>query len=382
MKQAKRLLCCLVLAVMLIGLLSGFAYADRNADAVSYLKRYLMDNGTETHMFDTHAYTFALPGVTDGDTTSTGPSVSYFENADALVASGLSTNSCVQITLDQAGKRSHVIYSNLLLEKQDDVDHSEVRADRIIDLDAGSGYSQQELADAATNVSVAFHRALLGLNEILKTGGFTLADLGFTNYTPYAGVCSKLADCPGRQFKDMPLGGNWAHDAIDWAVEQNITNGTSDTAFSPEKVCTRAQIVTFLWRAAGSEKPTGSANPFADVPADAYYRDAVLWALENHITTGTSDTAFSPNAVCTRAQVVTFLYRYAFRAVGVPAPGGYEHCFPDVPDDAYYRTPVIWALNAAITQGTSPTTFSPNAGCTRAQVVTFLYRARNLDVVS
>lgn len=158
-------------------------------------------------------------------------------------------------------------------------------------------------------------------------------------------------------------------DAVIWAVENGITKGTSGTMFSPDAACTRAQAVTFLWRAAGSPAPKATAMPFADVAADAYYHDAVLWAVENGITKGTSDTTFSPDVKCTRAQIVTFLWR----AQKSPAAAS-VNVFTDVAADAYYADAVNWAVAKGITSGTSAAAFSPNADCTRGQIVTFLYR--------
>ena len=161
-------------------------------------------------------------------------------------------------------------------------------------------------------------------------------------------------------------------DAVIWAVENGITKGISGTMFSPDAACTRAQAVTFLWRAAGSPSPKSGAMPFGDVAADAYYHDAVLWAVENGITKGTSDTTFSPDSKCTRAQIVTFLWR----AQKSPAVAS-VNVFTDVAADAYYADAVNWAVANGITSGTSAATFSPNADCTRAQIVTFLYRSHN-----
>ena len=163
--------------------------------------------------------------------------------------------------------------------------------------------------------------------------------------------------------------GSYYEDAVDWAVENGITQGTDDTHFSPDGICTRAQAVTFLWRAAGSPEPETRAMPFADVPAGSYYYDAVLWAVENGITEGTSDTRFSPNATCTRAQIVAFLWR----SEKSPAASS-RNPFADVKSSAYYADAVLWAVKENITKGTTSTTFSPNADCTRAQIVTFLWR--------
>ena len=165
--------------------------------------------------------------------------------------------------------------------------------------------------------------------------------------------------------------GSYYEDAVDWAVENGITKGTDDTHFSPDGICTRVQAVTFLWRAAGSPEPETHTMPFTDVPVGSYYYDAVLWAVENGITKGTSDTTFSPNMTCTRAQIVAFLWR----SEKSPAAGT-ANPFADVKSTAYYAGAVLWAVKENITKGTTSTTFSPNADCTRAQIVTFLWRCK------
>ena len=165
--------------------------------------------------------------------------------------------------------------------------------------------------------------------------------------------------------------GSYYEDAVDWAVENGITKGTDDTHFSPDGICTRAQAVTFLWRTAGSPKPETRAMPFTDVPVGSYYYDAVLWAVENGITKGTSETRFSPNMTCSRAQIVTFLWR----SEKSPAAGT-ANPFADVKSTAYYAGAVLWAVREDITKGTTNTTFSPDADCTRAQIVTFLWRCK------
>jgi len=162
---------------------------------------------------------------------------------------------------------------------------------------------------------------------------------------------------------------SYYYDAVNWAVTEGITNGVTATTFVPDMSCTRAQAVTFLWRAAGSPKPNSTEMPFTDVAANSYYYDAVLWAVENGITIGTSTTTFTPNAQCTRGQIVTFLWR----STGMPAVNGTAG-FTDVADDAYYAAAVRWAVENGITYGTGTGTFSPDAKCTRAQIVTFLYR--------
>ena len=168
-------------------------------------------------------------------------------------------------------------------------------------------------------------------------------------------------------FVDVPANAYFA-DAVKWAVDKGITNGLSDTMFGPYESCTRAQIVTFLWRAAGSPEPK-TASSFTDVPVSTYYAKAVAWAVENGITNGMTETTFAPDATCTRGQSVTFLHR----VLKGTASGSVN--FTDVPANAFYTDAVNWAVANNVTNGTSNTTFSPNADCTRAEIVTFLYRA-------
>ena len=170
-------------------------------------------------------------------------------------------------------------------------------------------------------------------------------------------------------FVDVPEG-SYYEEAVNWAVEKGITTGTDATHFSPDGICTRAQAVTFLWRAAGSPAAKSAVMPFTDVKAGSYYYDAVLWAVENGITKGTSETMFSPDATCSRAQIVTFLWR----SQKSPAAGT-ANPFTDVKASAYYADAVLWAVKEDVTKGTTNTTFSPDATCTRAQIVTFIWRA-------
>ena len=179
----------------------------------------------------------------------------------------------------------------------------------------------------------------------------------------------KQAEEPSRVFVDVKTG-DYFYDAVQWAVGKGITNGTSAETFSPEATCTRAQIVTFLWRAAGSPV-VNYAMDLSDVAGDAYYAEAVRWALSEGITTGTSADQFSPDATCTREQAVTFLYR----AAGSPAVSG-ESAFEDVGADAYYARAVAWAAQNGVTNGISQALFGTGSDCTRAQIVTFLYRAQ------
>jgi hypothetical protein len=172
-----------------------------------------------------------------------------------------------------------------------------------------------------------------------------------------------------NSFVDVPQGIYYENPVL-WAGKRGVTNGTDATHFSPEKFCTRAEIVTFLWRAAGKPAATGGDNTFVDVPAGAYYETAVRWAVENGITTGKDATHFDPNATCTRAEAVTFLWR----AAGKPTVEATQSGFTDVAAEAYYQKAVAWAVERGITKGITATTFCPGATCTRAQIVTFLYR--------
>ncbi|RKJ76153.1 hypothetical protein D7X33_15355 [Butyricicoccus sp. 1XD8-22] len=187
---------------------------------------------------------------------------------------------------------------------------------------------------------------------------------------PSAPVRPQTSSAQTTAFADVPSN-TYYYDAVNWAVEQDVTAGTTATAFSPGAACTRAQTVTFLWRAAGSPIPQSNVTPFADVRADAYYYNAVLWAVEQGITSGTDANTFSPDAIVTRGQTVAFLYR----AAGSPSVGG-NLPFSDVTDNAYYTKAVQWAVSAGITSGTSAAAFSPDMSCTRAQIVTFLYNSR------
>ena len=166
--------------------------------------------------------------------------------------------------------------------------------------------------------------------------------------------------------------GSYYEEAVDWAVKNGITTGTGNNYFTPDGICTRAQAVTFLWRVAGSPTPKTEAMPFEDVLDGSYYYEAVLWAVENGITVGTSATTFSPELTCSRAHIVTFLWRAANSPSAKTA-----NPFTDVAADAYYIDAVLWAVKHKITVGTTLSTFSPDEGCTRAQIVTFLYRAHS-----
>ena len=172
-------------------------------------------------------------------------------------------------------------------------------------------------------------------------------------------------------FYDVPNNA-YFYEAVKWAVKNGITTGVGNDLFAPEQPCTRAQIVTFLWRAAGSPEPKGAASGMTDVVSGSYYEKAVAWAIENGITTGTTTSTFSPDATCTRAQAVTFLYR----ASGSPAVSGKAE-FSDVSSTAFYADAVAWAAKKGITTGIGGGLFGSDNDCTRGQIVTFLYRAYN-----
>ncbi len=233
-------------------------------------------------------------------------------------------------------------------------------------------------AGSAVNVTVTPDEgyALSSLTAATRTGAsVALTDLGSGRYRftmPASDVTVTAVFAAGEKtarFVDVPVGSTF-FDAVEWAAAQGITTGTTDTTFSPANACTRGQIVTFLWRAFGSPEPKTAACPFTDVTEDSFCYKAVLWAVENGITTGTTDTTFSPNVPCTRAQAVTLLYR----AVGSPAVSGASG-FPDVPAGAYCGSAVTWAVEKGVTTGTTDGLFAPGVNCSRGQIVAFLYRA-------
>ena len=190
----------------------------------------------------------------------------------------------------------------------------------------------------------------------------------FTFTMPAGAVTVRVRFVKENTFMDVPSD-SYYKDAVDWAEKNDITGGVSAGSFAPDRICTRAQAVTFLWRAAGSPEPETTEMPFADVPTGSYYFKAVQWAVENGVTKGTTDTTFSPDVTCSRSHIVTFLWR----AAKCPAPDSVSP-FTDVPTEAYYAEAVRWAVENGITKGTTDAAFSPNQGCTRAQIVTFLYR--------
>ena len=216
---------------------------------------------------------------------------------------------------------------------------------------------------------------LSGIKVIDQNGReVKLTDKGSGKYTftmPAGKVTIKadfIAQTVDSVFADVSADAYY-YEAVKWAADKRITGGIGDSLFAPNQSCTRAQIVTFLWRAAGSPEPKSTNHPFADVSSSSYYEKAVLWAVENGITEGTSDTTFASGTICTRAQGAALLYR----AAGSPVVSG-SAAFTDVADSAYYADAVKWATEQGITKGISSSLFGPDATCTRAQIVTFLYR--------
>ena len=179
------------------------------------------------------------------------------------------------------------------------------------------------------------------------------------------------SNCPCSNFRDMPAEGSHEHEAIDWAYthEPQLTVGTSSITFSPDQTVTRAMVLTFLWRAAGMPEPRSSSCPFVDIPSNAYYRQAVLWAVENGITCGTSRTTFSPKRTCSRSEIITFIWR----AMGSPSPKN-TSTYSDVPYGKWYATPAAWARENAVEPGQNGL-FSPHTPCTRASTILYIYRA-------
>ena len=246
-----------------------------------------------------------------------------------------------------------------------------------------SSYSTGKLADSTDKFYYEPSRTQYDLADVAYHTT-RWAEAGKTVYIPFTVYGTKNEEASGTMaitiaqtmnFIDVKPG-DFFYEPVKWAVNNKITNGTSSTTFSPYKNCNRAEIVTFLWRAAGSPEPTSTRNPFTDVNSvrDASYYKAILWASQKGITAGTNATTFSPYQECTRSQIVTFLYRYA----GKPS-GYYSNPFKDVSsvNEASYYNAILWAVGKGITDGTSTTTFSPYASCTRGQAVTFLYRYVN-----
>ena len=233
-------------------------------------------------------------------------------------------------------------------------------ADAVSKLISAIGTVTKDSADQITAARKAYDKLTAAQKKLV------------TNYDKLTAAEKAYADLAGTvlpRFSDVTVS-DYFYQAVLWALEKNVTNGLTDTTFAPQLSCTRAQMVTFLWRAAGSPAPKATVNPFTDVPAGAYYEKAVLWAIENGVTQGTSAATFSPDAVCTRGQMAAFLYR----SKNSPAVSGASP-FTDVQPADYYADAVVWATENDITNGIGNNQYGPAQPCTRGQIVTFLYRA-------
>ena len=277
---------------------------------------------------------------------------------NALSVSG----SSVSVSAASAGQQNISVTADTLGSTWNSVTVS--AADTRLTLDVGDSSVK---VSSANNVSATIVGSNVYTDKSSGAKSVAVTPGGVTVSTASDSLSS--AEGTPSRFTDVPDGAYYA-DAVRWAVENGITSGTGENTFSPDAPCTRAQMVTFLWRANGSPEPKDSGNRFSDVSAGAYYYKAVLWAVENGITTGTGATTFSPDATVTRGQTVTFLHR----AAGSPQASGSR--FSDVDSDAYYAAAVAWAVANGITDGVSATSFAPGSPCTRAQIVTFLYRAK------
>ena len=310
---------------------------------------------------------YLLTVISEGDGATVTVNGKPAENGMATIYSGYATQT-VTVTItaaDGSTTRTYTIYLNSNVSPSSGSGYCTLYFEtnggsKITELRKSSGTTVDLTAYTPTRSGYIFTGWYADKALTEKITKVQLTD----STTVYAG----WQEAAASPFTDVPKG-SYYEEAVNWAVEQGVTAGTTAATFSPNATCTRAQAVTFLWRAAGSPAPKSSVMPFTDVAEGSYYHDAVLWAMENGITKGTSDTAFSPNATCSRAQIVTFLWR----SQKSPAAGTVNP-FTDVAESVYYADAVLWAVENGITAGTTATTFSPNANCTRAQIVTFLYR--------
>ena len=331
------------------------------------------------------ALTYTVSGLVNGETLAVEPTVAYVSTPD------MSKTGAVEILVSgaqaPAGGNYTINYVKGLLTIVDKsaplpITGSKANTITIGSAENGKVSSDRASAVAGTKVTITVtpdSGFALGEVSVVDASGkaLDLVSLGNGKYSftmPAGAVTVKASFAPASgqsPFEDVKAG-DYYYDAVLWAVDKGITTGVSATRFDPNGSCTRAQAVTFLWRAMGSPAPTGTSMSFTDVAADSYYYSAVLWAVENGVTTGTSETTFSPDAPCDRGQIVTFLHR----AMKSPAASA-QSTFSDVAADAYYAQAVAWAVENGVTTGTGDNAFSPAASCSRSQIVTFLYRAMN-----
>ena len=331
------------------------------------------------------ALTYTVSGLVNGETLAVEPTVAYAAEPD------MTKTGTVEILVSgaqaPAGDNYTINYVKGLLTIVDKsaplpITGSKANTITIGSAENGKVSSDRASAVAGTKVTITVtpdSGFALGEVSVVDASGkaLDLVSLGNGKYSftmPAGAVTVKASFAPvagNCPFTDVKVG-DYYYDAVLWAVDKGITTGVSATRFDPNGSCTRAQAVTFLWRAMGSPAPTGASMSFTDVAADSYYYNAVLWAVENGVTTGTSATTFSPDAPCDRGQIVTFLHR----AMKSPAASA-QSTFSDVAADAYYAQAVAWAVENGVTTGTGDNAFSPAASCSRSQIVTFLYRAMN-----
>ena len=363
-----------------------------NADAVTAVTLNLSEHTRSMKVGDLTSEPL-IATVKHENTTITDVKVTWTSDNEevATVEKGkITAQSVGKARVTAAVVENGVTYSDfcdVIVEAQPSSSHHSSSSTTYYDVNAavsgegGSVAASTKCASRGTTVTVTATAAsgyqVAQVSAVDKDGKtVSLTDKGDGVYTfvmpaSKVDVTARFAQVQKPEEKD-PYGDvskdSYYYDAVKWAAETGVTTGVGDGLFAPEWVCTRGQIVTFLWRASGSPAPKATELPFTDVAADAYYAQAVLWAVENGITNGTSETTFSPDQTCTRAHAVAFLYRMS----GSPAAAG--STFSDVAADAYYRAAVAWAVEKGITNGTSGTTFSPDDTCTRGQIVTFLYR--------
>ena len=355
-------------------------FLDPGPYGSAYIARYVSSDNTETGALDKYGnYAGSADCFLEYGCSSLNSGLDYY-NCDTTVSETRFRNDLIRdlrellekadalLRGQSGGSSMSDIFWNLSPKAYHNVGSSWVSKAETCTVDGERSYRCASCGVVFTETIPAHHTWTLTREDVPATdehglGLFTCTGCGMTKTDVL---------CVGSAFTDMPAYDNWAHPGIDWAVYNGITNGTSATTFSPNQDCTRAQVVTFLWRTAGSPEPKSIKTPFTDVPSGAYYEKAVAWAVENGITAGTTKTTFSPNNTCTRGQIVTFLWRFE----GKPEVSAAGSQFNDVVPGAYYAMAVAWAVENGVTNGTSRTAFSPEAKCTRAQVVTFLHRAR------
>ena len=363
--------------------LSSYTLTAENGDYVEFrdgkyisgtmelgLNLFVEGDGTATADFvlpDSGSYTIAVPENSAGEISLLLGDYYVSADSEGLKNFKVTDDGQIIISSDRAASQTLSITSDALGNSWNSVTVSGTDTGLTVDVgdEKVTVASDSNISATVTGSNVFTQKASTAQTVSVTPAGVTVSTSSGSLTTD-----ETLEDpASSNPFTDVPADAYY-HDAVLWAVENGITSGTSATTFSPNAVCTRAQAVTFLWRAAGSPEPGIAENPFTDVASDSYYYKAVLWAVEKGITSGTSATTFSPNVTCSRAQIVTFLWR-GQQSPSVSTSGA----FTDVSADAYYAKAVDWAVSEGITSGTSATTFSPNANCTSAQIVTFLWRA-------